>query len=183
MPRFTSTRGIGSRPLAQLYFLHERIRWSEQGQRPLRIASEPALNRDPAEHGHLGRSVKSCSLTQRSQRIKISLSRIASVPPLEDKPPKLDPAEAYAVIQALLDEHDTISRTNHARDQMLKRGFTFDDVKNVLRKGAVSSDPEWDDTFKNWKYKVRGRDCEGVHLTVVIALQPKHARLTLITGF
>jgi hypothetical protein len=100
-----------------------------------------------------------------------------------DKPPPLGPTEAYEVIQALLNEHDTIGRTSHAQDMMKLRGFTMDDVRNVLRHGTVSSDAEWDDRFGNWKYVVRGRDCEGDTLSVVIAIQPAHARLTLITGF
>ena len=100
-----------------------------------------------------------------------------------EKPTKLGPAEAYAAIQALLDEHDTIGRTQHAKDQMASRGFTMDDVRLVLRKGSVSSEAEWDDKFKNWKYVVHGTDCEGDKLSLVIALQPAFARLTLITGF
>ena len=100
-----------------------------------------------------------------------------------EKPPKLGPAEAFAAIQALLDEHDTIGRTDHAKDKMVERGFTMDDVLNVLRKGSVSPDAQWDDTFKNWKYMVRGRGCDGDDLSVVIALEPALARLTLITGF
>ena len=98
-------------------------------------------------------------------------------------PPKLGPTEAYEAIQALLDETDTIGRTNHARDKMIERGFTMDDVRNVLRKGTVSADAEWDDTFKNWKYTVYGRDCEGDNLRLVIALVPAQARITLITGY
>jgi hypothetical protein len=100
-----------------------------------------------------------------------------------DKPTKLGPAEAYEAIQALLNEHDSISRPFHARQQMLARGFTLDDVLLVLRKGTVAPDPEWDEVYQNWKYRVRGSDCEGDALTIIIALEPAHARITLITGF
>jgi hypothetical protein len=96
---------------------------------------------------------------------------------------KLSPADAYAAIQRLLNEHDAIGRTAHAQERMLDRGFTVDDVRNVLRKGKVSPDVEWDERFENWKYTVRGLDCEGEELSIVIALQPAFARITLITGF
>ena len=99
------------------------------------------------------------------------------------RPPQLSPAEAYAAIQALLDEHDTISRTSHAQRRMLDRNFSFDDVRAVLRNGSVSPSAEWDDTFQNWKYTIRGHDCEGDDLGLVIALEPAFARITLITGF
>jgi hypothetical protein len=99
------------------------------------------------------------------------------------KPTALSPAEAYAAIQALLDEYEAVGRTAHSIEKMLERNVGMDDVLKVLRKGTVSADPEWDDKFENWKYRVTGQDCEGERLSLIIALQPSEARITLITTF
>jgi len=99
-----------------------------------------------------------------------------------DKPAKLSPTAAFEAIQKLLDETDTVSLPRHARDRMAERHFNLDDVKNVLRKGTVSPDAEWDEKRRNWKYKVRGLDCDGERLEIVIALDFAFATIALITG-
>lgn len=52
----------------------------------------------------------------------------------------------------------------------------------MLRSGTVG-DARWNDRFGNWTYRVRGTDLDGAELTVVIALDPAWARITIITGF
>jgi hypothetical protein len=63
---------------------------------------------------------------------------------------------------------------------MIERNVNADDILHVLRTGCVSN-PEWDDKHTNWKYPVSGLDLDGVSLVVVIALQPQHCRITVIT--
>ena len=77
---------------------------------------------------------------------------------------------------------DSIGWTKHARDRADERQFTADDVRRVLVRGTVSPNPEWDETFENWKYKVCGQDYDGDPLAVIIALEPALGRLTVITG-
>jgi hypothetical protein len=96
-------------------------------------------------------------------------------------PPKLDPVAAYEAIQRLLAEDEKVGLPTHARERLLERNVTTDDVLNVLRSGVVSSDPTWDERHKNWKYTVKGTDCERVPLGIVIALEPWNCRITLIT--
>jgi hypothetical protein len=98
-----------------------------------------------------------------------------------EKPPQLNPTEAYDAIQRLLKEGDTIGRTQHARDRALERNVTIDDMRNVLVKGTVSPRAEWKDNFQNWNYVISGRDCDGEPLVLVIALEPRHCRITVIT--
>ena len=52
----------------------------------------------------------------------------------------------------------------------------------MLTTGTVG-DPSWDNRFRNWTYRVHGADLDGDELTVVIALDPAWARITIITGF
>ncbi len=62
------------------------------------------------------------------------------------------------------------------------RRFNRRDIEHVLRNGAVD-DASWDGRFRNWTYRVRGADLDGDELTLVIALDPAWARITIITGF
>jgi hypothetical protein len=98
------------------------------------------------------------------------------------RPQPLSPTEAYEAIQKLLGLRDSISWTRHARERAVERNFTADDVHRVLVRGTVQANPEWDDTFQNWKYRVFGHDYDGDALAVVIALEPELGRITLITG-
>ena len=41
----------------------------------------------------------------------------------------------------------------------------------------------WDERYGNWKYRVSGTDLDGESLTVIVAIEPEWARLTIITGF
>lgn len=97
-------------------------------------------------------------------------------------PPPLSPTEAYEAIQKLLELRDSIGWTTHARQRARERRFTADDVRRVLVHGTVGTQPTWNDVHQNWCYKVSGRDYDGVPLAVVIALDTKSERITLITG-
>ena len=100
-----------------------------------------------------------------------------------DRPPPLNPVEAFEAIQRLLEGgSDAISFARHARQRSRVRQFNRRDIEHVLRRGTVG-DPTWDDRFRNWTYRVRGADLDGDELTVVIALDPAWARITIITGF
>jgi hypothetical protein len=65
---------------------------------------------------------------------------------------------------------------------MRERQFTIDDARRVLLYGTVSPNPDWDDQYQNWKYKVSGFDYDNVALVLIIALEPSNGRLTVITG-
>ena len=99
-----------------------------------------------------------------------------------EKPPELSPAEAYEAIQRLLHECDErLGLPDHARDRMLERNVNNDDILNVLRNGTVSQ-PEWNETRGgHWRYPVSGLDIDGAPLVVVIVLEPKFCRITIVT--
>lgn len=98
-----------------------------------------------------------------------------------EKPPCLSPTEAHSLIQRLLAECGSISRTSHARDRAVERNVTIDDMLNVLVQGTVSPNAQWNDKFDNWNYVVAGRDCDNDPLALVVALDPGHCRITVIT--
>jgi hypothetical protein len=65
---------------------------------------------------------------------------------------------------------------------MRERQFTVDDARRVLMYGTVSANPVWDETYRNWRYRVSGVDYDNVRLVLIVALEPSLGRLTIITG-
>ena len=96
----------------------------------------------------------------------------------------LTPTEAYEEIQRLLQQRGlgAISFAPHARKRARERHFSTRDVEHVLRTGAVGN-PDWNERSRNWTYRVSGADLDGDDLTVVVALDPAWARITIVTGF
>ena len=104
---------------------------------------------------------------------------------MAERPTPLSPTEAHALIQRLLAEcGDTISLGpphSHVRDRMVERNVTVDDIRHVLVNGTVSHKAEWKERFRNWNYVISGRDCDGVPLALVIALEAQHCRIAIVT--
>lgn len=96
----------------------------------------------------------------------------------------LTPTEAYEEIRRLLQQRGlgAISFAPHARKRARERHFSTRDVEHVLRTGVVS-EPTWNERFGNCTYRVSGTDLDGEDLTVVVALDPAWARITIVTGF
>ena len=100
-----------------------------------------------------------------------------------DRPPPLSPADASKAIRRLLESGtDPLSFARHARERGRVRRFNRRDIEHVLTNGTVG-DASWDDRFRSWTHRVLGADLDGDDLTVVIALDPAWARITIITGF
>lgn len=74
-----------------------------------------------------------------------------------------------------------IRLTNHAREQMAKRGIEAAQIERVLRTGSLTA-VEPDIRTGRDRYRVEGRDRDRRDLTVVIALGPRD-RVTVVTAF
>ena len=99
------------------------------------------------------------------------------------RPPSLTPTEASAEIQRLLERGlDAISFYRHARNRGRRWKFSTRDVEHVLRTGNFG-DPDWNEKFRNWTYRVRGTDLDDEELTIVVAVDPVRTRIRIITGF
>lgn len=98
------------------------------------------------------------------------------------KPAALSPVQAHEFIHEQLATRDTISYTAHVRQRMRERSFTLDDIRRVLLYGTVATNPEWDEGRQNWCYVISGVDYDNEPLALVIALEPEHNRITVITG-
>ena len=99
------------------------------------------------------------------------------------RPPSLTPTEVSAAIQRLLKPGlDAISFCRHARNRARRWRFSTRDVEHVLRTGSVD-DAIWKEELGNWTYRMRGTDLDDEELTIVVAVDPAHTRIRIITGF
>ena len=98
-------------------------------------------------------------------------------------PAKLTPDEAKRKITLFLDE-GTVELSLHCRQEsMRKRSVTMVDIVNTMETGEVIKEPEWDDTYQNWKYRVEGVDTEGDELTAVTIIFDVNMTLFIVTVF
>jgi hypothetical protein len=96
---------------------------------------------------------------------------------------KLTPDEAKRKITLFLDE-GTVEPSFHCRQEsMRKRNVSMPDVVKALETGEVIKEPEWDDNFQNWKYRVEGVDTEGDELTAVTIIFDVNMTLFIVTVF
>lgn len=96
---------------------------------------------------------------------------------------KLTPDEAKRQITLFLDE-GIVEPSFHCRQEsMRKRNISMLDIMNALETGEVIKEPEWDDTFQNWKYRVEGADTEGDELTAVTIIFDVNMTLFIVTFF
>jgi len=66
---------------------------------------------------------------------------------------------------------------------MPKRKVTTLDVVSTLQTGQIIRDPEWDENYQNWKYRVEGVDMETDELTVITVIFAAGLTLYIITVF
>lgn len=48
--------------------------------------------------------------------------------------------------------------------------------------GTVSPNAEWDDDYQQWKYRVTGTDYELEPLILIVAIEERFNRITIVTG-
>lgn len=56
-------------------------------------------------------------------------------------------------------------------------------MEQVLGKGQVIRNAEWDSDFCNWKYRVEGTDIDGEELTAITVIFEQDFSLLVVTVF
>jgi len=99
------------------------------------------------------------------------------------KPDKLLPKEAKRTILLILEQGYVEYSYHCLQDSMPKRKVTTLDVVSTLQTGQIIRDPEWDEDYQNWKYRVEGVDMETDELTVITVIFAADLTLYIITVF
>lgn len=80
--------------------------------------------------------------------------------------------------------HGTVRESWHSRNDRRYRTISMDDIQHMLRsEWKLRGKPEWDDEFRNWKYKLDGKDLDDDELTLVIAVRDELVEILVITKF
>ena len=96
---------------------------------------------------------------------------------------KLLPDEAKRLILLIIEEGRIRFSGHCLRESMPKRNATIIDVEHVLRTGEIVRDPEWDEKYQRWKYRVEGVDTEGDDLIAITIIIESDLRLFIVTVF
>ncbi len=115
---------------------------------------------------------------------KADKKKVSAAPEKPKRPKPLNRDEARKIVQKALSDEGSYREmpTIHSTFDHPERKIDFNDVLFGLNR-------EWDgfgvDKFNDdewqWKYKISTQDVEGREFTVVIAIDPKHNKLTIVT--
>lgn len=100
-----------------------------------------------------------------------------------DKPDKLLPQEAKQIILLILEEGNIELSIHCLKDSMSNRQVTMLDVVSALKTGEIRRDPEWDEEYLNWKYRVEGVDIDGDELIAITVIFTTDLTLYIVTVF
>jgi hypothetical protein len=99
------------------------------------------------------------------------------------RPPALSADEAKRKILFILDQ-GIVEPTWHCRaETMPRRGVEMTDLLHALKTGVILRDPEWDDEYDNWKYRVEGEDIDGEDLRAITVIIEADLTLLIVTVF
>ena len=101
------------------------------------------------------------------------------------RPKPLTPAEVREVILEALGSEGSYSESPlslHARFDHLERRIDFNDVLfGLKRKWRFCKTDGFDDNNWQWKYRIGTHDIEEREFTIVLRLDPKNRKFTVIT--
>lgn len=66
---------------------------------------------------------------------------------------------------------------------MQQRDVTENDIREALTNGEIKRSAEWDDRYKNWKYRAEGADLEGEELIVITIIIEQDHKLRILSVF
>ena len=99
-------------------------------------------------------------------------------------PPPFTPDEALRKIRQILRGGDTVF-SRHLLDDIGsgRHGVSHQDVLFVLQSGEIIAPPEWDDDYRNWKYKIEGTDLEAEELRAITIIIKERFSIFIVTAY
>ena len=95
----------------------------------------------------------------------------------------LDEDRLRGIVQRIV-YYGEIKEAFHSAHERAYRNISQDDILAMLE-GAwkLAAKPDWDESHRNWEYKLTGIDLEGDELVLKIAVNEELKRITVITKF
>ena|SRR5437879_5489976 len=94
--------------------------------------------------------------------------------------------QALDLIRKILNEGGYIAPSSrHARgERMPERDVDMQDLEILLLEtGDIREEAKWDDKYKNYKYRVEGKDDYGDDLTAIVVIDENNWRVKIVTVF
>jgi hypothetical protein len=76
--------------------------------------------------------------------------------------------DAHKIIRHII-EHGNVIFTPHAKVEMKNGNFTSQDIIEILENGKITN-KKFDDKRGNWKYRIDGKDIDGIDGAVITAI-------------
>lgn len=105
----------------------------------------------------------------------------SDVIPLRPKPVVLSKEAAEAWLRAIVLDSKGVGFADHASEQMIARDISSRQVWEVLKSGAISKEPKWDDDHGDWVC-VLSKTVAGRKVFVVVGLESK-TKMTVVTTY
>jgi hypothetical protein len=99
------------------------------------------------------------------------------------RPTPLTNEEVEAYIEGWCRLQVKLIPSKHFQKQGQARNITVADAKDILTRGRVVGNPEWNDNFGDWTYAVRGMDVEGDELEIRIGILRDREAIVLVTAY
>jgi len=98
------------------------------------------------------------------------------------KPQPQSKRDAQEIIHQLAEKDSgNIYYTRHVKEQMLERGFTYNDILTILREGVIKIEPRYNEKKRLWAYRLDFVNFTGSRdAGCVVAIQQK-GRLQVVT--
>jgi len=93
---------------------------------------------------------------------------------------KLTLQEAQSKIREIAKLGSVIWTDHFSYDSMNYRNYSSQDIDFILQEGTVKEPPEYDEDYRNWKYKVEGKTIDG-DIAIVITVILSYRELLAIT--
>ena len=101
----------------------------------------------------------------------------------QGRPTPLTNAEVEAYVEGWCRLQVKLIPSKHFQKQGQARNVTVGDAKDILARGRVLGNPEWNDNFGDWTYAVRGVDIEGDELEIRIGILHDREAIVLVTAY
>lgn len=102
---------------------------------------------------------------------------------MRNKPKALSRDEAERKIKQILAQGIVELSYHCLKQSMTLRDVEMEDIVAVLGNGQIIREPEWEERYQNWKYRVEGLDISNDVLTAITVIFEAQMSLYIVTVY